>query len=86
MTQKHVPTRMCVICRRRAPKFELTRHVLPQRGATSSGDDLLTDERQVQPGRGWYVCSDKTCQTKIQKFCPRGRKRRGMTSKGVLDD
>ncbi|MCR4666310.1 MAG: DUF448 domain-containing protein [Desulfovibrio sp.] len=55
------PIRMCVICRRRLLKAELTRYrVTP--------DGVLFDEKQIGPGRGWYVCSDGKCMQKFHRF------------------
>lgn len=57
-----VPLRTCVICRRKLPKGELSRHVRDGSGR------LTNDPAQVLPGRGIYVCSDETCRKRFEKF------------------
>ncbi|HIW01192.1 MAG TPA: YlxR family protein [Candidatus Desulfovibrio intestinipullorum] len=63
------PVRMCVICRQRAPKAHLLRHVL------SADGSLVEDTRQTCPGRGWYVCSQETCRKKFARFRPARRRK-----------
>ena len=63
------PVRMCVICRRRFPKKELSRHVVTEGG-------LEGDSTQTRPGRGYYVCSDAACAAKFARFRPQGRRPR----------
>lgn len=58
----HVPMRTCVLCRRKLPKQELTRHVRDGSG------QLICDPAQVLPGRGMYVCSDEACRKRFEKF------------------
>ena len=55
--KKHIPMRMCAICRTRAPKAALKRftHV-------SEGADPVPDQKQIAPGRGVYVCNEQRCQ------------------------
>ncbi|MBU1003277.1 MAG: DUF448 domain-containing protein [Proteobacteria bacterium] len=70
---KHVPVRMCVICRRRFPKRELTRYICP---AGAKGP--IQDESQTLPGRGAYLCSDEACEERLSKYkgwqrAPRGK-------------
>lgn len=66
---KHYPVRMCVICRGRFPKEELTRYIL--------SDGLLQiDATQRHFGRGWYLCADSLCLKKFEKYRP-VRKRKG---------
>ena len=77
MDRGHVPIRMCVICRRRAPRHELTRHVLPPNGGEPAAGGLQVDERQRFPGRGWYVCADEKCKEQFLKFRAARRKRKG---------
>ncbi len=48
---KHVPIRMCVVCRRRRPKHELLRILRTPEG-------FILDFGGKQPGRGAYVCPD----------------------------
>lgn len=75
MTGEHQPTRMCVICRRRFAKHELIRHVV-----SPQGGEFLADERQIQPGRGWYVCSESACREKFRRFRAGGRKRKEISA------
>lgn len=58
MTEKHVPERMCLICRGKYPKNDLSRYVLPP-----SGEDItpVPDPGQIMPGRGFYVCDQARC-------------------------
>ncbi|MBO4335674.1 MAG: YlxR family protein [Desulfovibrio sp.] len=62
---------MCVICRGRFPKAELTRYCLTPEGV------LREDENKNSPGRGWYICRDAQCARKFAKFRPVSRARRG---------
>jgi predicted RNA-binding protein YlxR (DUF448 family) len=52
----HTAVRMCVICRKRRPKDELSRYVR----ALSQGA-LAWDEKKILPGRGVYHCLDAVC-------------------------
>ncbi len=73
----HVPQRMCVICRQRLAKGELTRHVVGARG-------LLVDEAQRLPGRGYYVCAAAGCREKMRLFVPRApRKGKGKAAQAA---
>ncbi len=65
------PVRMCVICRGRFPKAELTRYCLTPEGV------FCKDEQKNSPGRGWYICRDAQCAQKFAKFRPVSRARRG---------
>lgn len=57
---KHVPLRMCVICRRRAPKCALTRFTA---AAFRSGMAAIEPDRKQQaPGRGVYLCDAPECR------------------------
>ncbi|MDR2893356.1 MAG: DUF448 domain-containing protein [Deltaproteobacteria bacterium] len=57
LREKRLPMRMCLVCRKRFPKSELTRFVftdgLPQE-----------DAKQNLAGRGYYVCADGGCREK----------------------
>ncbi len=64
------PVRMCIICRRRFAKAQLTRHVLTAQGI------LTIDANKTRPGRGWYLCSDAVCAARFAKFRP-GTRRKG---------
>lgn len=67
MARGHQPLRMCVVCRRHAPKEDLTRYVVTPDGG------YLADPEQVCPGRGRYVCNDPAC---LEKFGSAGRRNR----------
>ncbi len=61
---KHVPIRMCVVCRRRRPKHELLRILRTPEG-------FILDFSGKQPGRGAYVCpDDPACweEKKLRRF------------------
>jgi predicted RNA-binding protein YlxR (DUF448 family) len=56
--RKHIPVRICVICRQALPKRSLYRIVhVPERG-------LVADLSGKMPGRGAYLCSKPTCWEK----------------------
>ncbi|MDL2271560.1 YlxR family protein [Desulfovibrio sp. OttesenSCG-928-I05] len=59
---RHIPARMCVICRKRFPKGDILRFVSPEGSASP-----VPDPRQVLPGRGMYVCPDDTCRERFAK-------------------
>ncbi len=65
------PERMCVICRKRFPKRELTRYILSSQGV------LMRDENKKSQGRGWYCCSDAQCALKFPRFRAGAQRRRG---------
>ena len=54
MAPKHVPERMCAVCRARAPKRELVRIVW-------DGSALALDLGGKRPGRGAYVGPLRSC-------------------------
>jgi predicted RNA-binding protein YlxR (DUF448 family) len=56
---KHIPVRMCVMCRKRLPKASLDRFV------TCEGT-ALADPRQNLPGRGSYCCSSPECKKRFE--------------------
>jgi len=55
LAEKKVPLRMCAICRKSRPKRELLRLVRTPQG------EVLYDETGKKPGRGLYVCPEKSC-------------------------
>ncbi len=55
------PLRSCVACRRARPQAELVRLV---RGP---GGRVLVDPRGKEPGRGAYLCRDRTCWDQAQR-------------------
>lgn len=58
--KKHVPQRLCIACRQKRDKRELTRLV-----RTESG--VVVDPTGKQNGRGAYVCDQQECWDKITK-------------------
>ncbi|MGE4551789.1 MAG: YlxR family protein [Desulfovibrionaceae bacterium] len=55
---------MCVVCRRRLPKRELTRFTAPP----ERGVPPVEDPRQRRPGRGYYLCGEEACRERFQRF------------------
>jgi predicted RNA-binding protein YlxR (DUF448 family) len=53
-TRKHVPVRMCVVCRDKAGKRTLTRVVRTEQG-------LQVDSSGKLNGRGAYLCDREAC-------------------------
>ena len=53
-TRKHVPVRMCVVCRDKAGKRALTRVVRTEQG-------LQVDSSGKLNGRGAYLCDREAC-------------------------
>ena len=61
MGHKHVPTRMCIVCRQSLPKQEMVRIVrTPDSG-------VVIDLTGKQPGRGAYICRRKVCWAETLK-------------------
>jgi predicted RNA-binding protein YlxR (DUF448 family) len=54
VTQRHVPIRTCMGCRKRRPKSEMLR-------LTAHGIDR---DGRSHPGRGFYLCPDTLCLKK----------------------
>lgn len=61
---KHTPVRMCVICRQRFAKGELSRFTCPDGGELK----LICDPSGKKPGRGFYICRAETCRSKFDRF------------------
>ncbi len=68
----HVPMRMCIICRQRFVKTELTRYTMNFQGQLDMGQD--------SSGRGWYVCLHTKCREKLAFYKP-GKTRRNKGTK-----
>lgn len=51
---KHIPTRMCVVCREKAGKRTLTRLVSTDKG-------VWIDPSGKMNGRGAYLCDARSC-------------------------
>ncbi len=60
----HLPTRMCVGCRKRRKKMELVRFVLKK-----EENQILPGDRK-EGGRGMYLCPDPSCWTLAKKKYP----------------
>lgn len=60
MATGHKPQRMCISCRKRFYKPELTRYV-------RNGGTIMIDPAQNMPGRGFYVCFSAECIGKMHK-------------------
>ena len=59
MRRKHVPQRMCMVCRRQVDKRQLTRIVrTPDSG-------VVVDPTGKRNGRGAYLCDQAACWDKI---------------------
>jgi predicted RNA-binding protein YlxR (DUF448 family) len=56
--QKHVPQRMCVVCRQRYDKRRLTRVV------NTAEDGVIVDLSGKRNGRGAYLCDQVACWDK----------------------
>jgi len=56
--RKHIPVRMCVVCRTKGDKRALTRLV-----RTAEGVEL--DPSGKMNGRGAYVCDDRDCWERV---------------------
>jgi len=55
---KHIPIRMCVICRQRVPKSALTRFT----AASLVLEPPVPDTKQREQGRGLYLCNAPRCR------------------------
>ena len=69
----HAPVRMCMGCHQRKKKEELIRLVKSSDGAFS------LDEARQGDGRGYYLCSDRSCLKTAQK------KIKGLGTLGLMD-
>ena len=54
-----MPVRTCVACRKRAPKRDLLRWTVDERGRP------IPDPAGRAPGRGGYVCRSEGCLTRL---------------------
>jgi predicted RNA-binding protein YlxR (DUF448 family) len=51
---RHVPTRMCLVCRQKSGKRQLTRIV-------RTADGVVVDPSGKMNGRGAYLCDQASC-------------------------
>ena len=58
---KHVPERMCVVCRTTAAKRMLTRLVRVVEDGSEAAQHLLIDPTGKRSGRGAYLCNQASC-------------------------
>ncbi len=58
---KYVPQRMCVACRAVKPRFEMIR-------ITAFEGNVSVDIKGNAPGRGSYVCNNRSCIERAQKI------------------
>ena len=65
--EKKIPMRMCLCCREMKPKRELVRVVMNKEGVCS------LDLTGKAPGRGAYLCKEKTCAARLIKSRPLDR-------------
>ncbi|MDY7000264.1 MAG: DUF448 domain-containing protein [Thermodesulfobacteriota bacterium] len=63
MRKKHIPIRMCVVCKTRFPKQEMARFVGPRHQAQGA----VYDRAQTLSGRGFYVCAGEVCGERFSK-------------------
>lgn len=61
MSEKKVPERTCVACRKKFPQSEMMRVSLDKEGS------IHFDEKQRHNGRGAYICKNKECMQKCIK-------------------
>jgi len=54
---KHIPTRMCIVCRNKYEKRRLMRFVVTDEG-------IIHDPKGKHEGRGVYVCDMLLCKQK----------------------
>ncbi len=52
---KHIPERTCMVCRKKMNKYLLNRYVYVD-------GKFILDEKQILPGRGFYICNGEKCK------------------------
>jgi predicted RNA-binding protein YlxR (DUF448 family) len=60
--KRHVPIRMCIGCRKKRKKEELIRFIKDMNGL------ILSNGIKDVNGRGFYLCPDRLCFKKAQKY------------------
>lgn len=58
--KKHIPLRMCMVCREMKPKSELIRFI-------NAGGKIVVDEHMKQQTRGAYMCKSHACAKNLRK-------------------
>lgn len=61
MSDKKVPERTCIACRKKFPQSEMMRVSLDKEG------NIRFDEKKRNNGRGAYICKNKECMQKCIK-------------------
>jgi hypothetical protein len=59
---------MCVVCRERFPKSELTRFVCPKTLRELALTGPVPDPGKIKPGRGYYLCVRARCREIFPKM------------------
>jgi predicted RNA-binding protein YlxR (DUF448 family) len=74
ISEKRLPIRMCVGCRKREFKFKLLRIVQPKSNFGASNDNVCNDLRSMfidrtgrGLGRGFYLCKNSVCLEKLKR-------------------
>jgi len=61
---RHIPRRMCIICRKRFDKGDLIRVV---KANGDCGDNIALDTAHRIQARGVYICKSQACVEKLVK-------------------
>ncbi|BCS86803.1 YlxR family protein [Pseudodesulfovibrio sediminis] len=67
MSRKHIAERMCIVCRKKFPKTELTRYVRPDGASETDQEGPIHDPKQICSGRGFYLCGQTQCRERFPK-------------------
>ncbi len=59
---KHIPERMCIVCRRMYPQNELIR-IVRENGT----EEIKADTEKKLFGRGAYICKNADCINAVRK-------------------
>lgn len=77
MKKGHIPHRMCLICRQKFVKKDITRYVFSQSIQGVNEGALVQDPKQIMTGRGYYICHADECQERLKRMGGIKRKRKG---------
>ncbi|WP_376779558.1 YlxR family protein [Gleimia hominis] len=61
-TDRNVPVRTCVGCRRRKPASDMVRYVWD-----ASAQTVVLDSSRKRSGRGAWMCDDPKCQQRAER-------------------
>ena len=78
--ERHIPCRMCIVCRSHGPKGDLLRFFMDERGC------LQHDEGQRKMARGYYVCRNLDCLSRIVGESRKMRRRNFRLAQKSLDE